>query len=195
MFRQKDIWNWWSHPHYERVAGAELASPTAWFPQAKPIWITEVGCPAVDKGANQPSVFPDPKSSESGLPYFSNGKRDDLIQRRYLEAVLGAFDPASSSAATIRCRRLWRAHDRRPSIHLWTWDARPYPVFPAVDGLERRGNWEPAIGSPAGSAARRSMRWSRVLDDAGSISTVRSGRARTAMWSTDRCRRAPRSSR
>jgi hypothetical protein len=48
-------------------------------PQSKPIWFTEIGCPAVDKGANQPSVFPDPKSSESGVPYFSTAKRDDLV--------------------------------------------------------------------------------------------------------------------
>ena len=76
------------------------------MPQGKPIWFTEIGCPAVDKGANQPSVFPDPKSSEAGLPYFSNGTRDDLIQRRYLEAVLGAFDPAfGATLRTIRCRR------------------------------------------------------------------------------------------
>ena len=26
MFRQKDIWNFWSQAHYERVGGAELAS-------------------------------------------------------------------------------------------------------------------------------------------------------------------------
>ena len=71
-----------------------MARPTGWVPQSKPIWLTEIGCPAVDKGANQPSVFPDPKSAESGLPYFSTGKRDDLIQRRMLEAVLQTFDPA-----------------------------------------------------------------------------------------------------
>ncbi|HEY1586048.1 MAG TPA: glycoside hydrolase TIM-barrel-like domain-containing protein, partial [Polyangia bacterium] len=33
LFRQKDIWNFWSQHHYERVAGAELGSPTAWTPQ------------------------------------------------------------------------------------------------------------------------------------------------------------------
>ena len=33
--------------------------------RSKPIWFTEIGCPAVDKGANQPNVFVDPKSSES----------------------------------------------------------------------------------------------------------------------------------
>ena len=87
-------------------AAPSLATPTAWVPQGKPIWLTEVGCPAVDKGANQPSVFPDPKSSEGGVPYFSNGRRDDLIQRRYLEAVLGAFDPAlGATTRSIRSRR------------------------------------------------------------------------------------------
>ncbi len=74
VFRVKDIWNWWGNAHYERVGGAELGAPTAWVPQGKPIWLTEVGCPAVDKGANQPSVFPDPKSSEAGVPYFSTGR-------------------------------------------------------------------------------------------------------------------------
>src|SRR5690606_18422661 len=50
-FRAKDFWNWWASPHYERVGGAELPSPTVWTPQGKPIWLTEIGCPAVDKGA------------------------------------------------------------------------------------------------------------------------------------------------
>src|SRR5439155_18874118 len=82
VFRVKDFWNWWSNPHYERVGGAELGSPTGWVPYSKPIWITDVGVAAVDKGANQPSTFPDPKSFDSGMPYFSNGHRDDFIQGR-----------------------------------------------------------------------------------------------------------------
>jgi hypothetical protein len=98
-FRSKDLWNWWVNAHYERVGGAELPSPTGWPPQGKPIWLTEIGCPAVDKGANQPSTFPDPKSGDGGVPYFSDGARDDLIQRRYLEAALGAFDPAFGASA------------------------------------------------------------------------------------------------
>lgn len=36
----------------------------------------EIGCPAVDKGVNQPNVFFDPKSSELALPYFSRGFRN-----------------------------------------------------------------------------------------------------------------------
>ena len=45
------------------------------------------GAPAVDRGTNQPNLFIDPKSSESFLPYFSRGFRDDFIQRRYVEAL------------------------------------------------------------------------------------------------------------
>ena len=144
VFRQKDIWNFWQHAHYERVGGVELGSPTAWVPQSKPIWLTELGCPAVDKGANQPSTFPDPKSSEAGLPHFSTGKRDDLIQRRFLESVLGAFDPEFGEAAlnpvsTVYDGRMIAAD----TIHLWTWDARPYPVFPAAsDVWSDAANWE-----------------------------------------------------
>jgi GTA TIM-barrel-like domain/Putative phage tail protein len=143
IYRQKDIWNFWSQAHYERVGGAELGSPTAWVPQGKPIWLTELGCPAVDKGANQPSTFPDPKSSEAGLPHFSNGRRDDLIQRRYLEAVLGAFDPAFGADALNPVSSVYGGRMVAPDgIHLWTWDARPFPVFPAAEDVWSDGaNW------------------------------------------------------
>jgi len=144
IFRQKDLWNFWSQPHYERVEGVELANSTAWLPRSKPIWLTEVGCPAVDKGANQPSVFPDPKSSEAGLPHFSNGKRDDLIQRRYLETVLGAFDPAFGDAVLNPVSPVYGDLMVTPdSIQVWTWDARPYPAFPAAtDVWSDATNWE-----------------------------------------------------
>ena len=88
-YRVKDLAGWWSNAHYERVEGIELSEPTGWSPQSKPIWIVETGSPAVDRGSNAPNVFPDPKSSESGAPWFSRGARDDLIQRRTLEAFLG----------------------------------------------------------------------------------------------------------
>jgi hypothetical protein len=134
VFRFKDIRNWWLSQHYDRPGGVEQATPTAWVPQAKPFWIMEIGCPAVDKGANQPNAFVDPKSSESTLPYFSRGVRDDLIQRRYLEAFHSAFDPdhagyiagANPVSSVYGARML--ALDR---IHVYAWDARPFPTFPA----------------------------------------------------------------
>ncbi len=144
-YRAKDLWNWWANAHVERVDGVELGSATAWTPRSKPIWLTEVGCPAVDKGANQPSVFPDAKSAEGNVPYFSNGTRDDLIQRRYLETVIGAFDPAFGAGDTLN--PVSPVYDGRmidvSGLHLWTWDARPYPVFPAAEDIWSDGpNWQ-----------------------------------------------------
>lgn len=144
-FRVKDIRSWWSSAHHERVGGVELSSPTAWVPQSKPVWLTEVGCPAVDKGANQPNVFPDPKSSENHLPYFSSGSRDDLMQRRYLQALLGKLDPSFGAAdADNPVSSIYGGRMIEPSaIYLWTWDARPYPAFPAATEVWSDGpNWQ-----------------------------------------------------
>ncbi len=140
VFRYKDMRNWWLNAHYDRPGGVENGAPTAWIPQSKPIWFVEVGCPAVDKGANQPNVFFDPKSSESFLPYFSDGGRDDLMQRRALEAVLRYWDPtAGLNPVSSQYGGPMLAWD---SIHLWTWDARPFPDFPArTDVWSDGGNW------------------------------------------------------
>ncbi|KAA5599842.1 baseplate multidomain protein megatron [Blastochloris sulfoviridis] len=144
VFRQKDLAGWWTHAHHERAGGAELAAPTAWVPMAKPIWLTELGCPAVDKGANRPSCFPDAKSSEGTLPPFSNGRRDDLIQRRVLEVSLQAFDPAfGADDATNPISPAGLRMVDPSAVHLWTWDARPHPWFPhATDVWSDGPNWE-----------------------------------------------------
>ncbi len=128
VFRYKDIESWWTQAHHERVGGAERPAPTAWVPRGKPIWLTELGCPAIDKGANQPNVFLDPKSVESAAPYFSNRMRADSVQRRFLEAH---HDHWAGSAMVDPNR-----------IFVWTWDARPYPAFPVDTELWSDGaNW------------------------------------------------------
>ncbi|MEW6598655.1 MAG: glycoside hydrolase/phage tail family protein [Pseudomonadota bacterium] len=128
VYRAKDLLAWWSNPHHDRPGGVRRASPTAWGPQMKPIRFTEFGCPAVDKGANAPNLFIDPKSAESALPPFSTGARDDLGQRRALEAILGHFqNPAANPVSSVYgAPMLDLAH-----ASLWCWDARPYPAFPA----------------------------------------------------------------
>lgn len=145
VYRAKDIKGWWENPHVERAGGVELAA-TAFVPKSKPILLAEIGCPAVDKGANQPNLFPDPKSIENALPYFSNGGRDDLVQRRLLEGVIGRFDHAAPGFAEA-----WnpvsplyggRMVDRS-FIAPWAWDARPFPVFPRQRSLWSDGeNWQ-----------------------------------------------------
>ncbi len=67
VFRAKDLVSWWSNRHVERVSGSETGADRHGSPQSKPIWLTEIGIPAVDKGPNGPNVFPDPKSSEIRL--------------------------------------------------------------------------------------------------------------------------------
>ena len=144
IYRPKDLHGWWSNAHFERVGGREVTTPTAWVAQSKPIWLTEIGCPAVDRGANAPNVFVDPKSSESALPPFSRGFRDDLMQARALEAILGYYDPAigGDSANPMSSVYGGRMVDQA-RIHVWAWDARPFPAFPSQSGLWRDGsNWE-----------------------------------------------------
>ncbi|HUS97739.1 MAG TPA: glycoside hydrolase TIM-barrel-like domain-containing protein [Hyphomicrobiaceae bacterium] len=146
VFRYKDLRAWWSNEHYNRPGGVESAVPTTWVPGSKPVWFMEVGCPAVDKGANQPNVFYDPKSSESSLPYFGRDVRDDLIQRRYLRAIAEAYD--ASDPAHVPGLNPTSASYGGPMvdpsrIYAYAWDARPFPAFPADTETWSDGpNWQ-----------------------------------------------------
>jgi hypothetical protein len=144
VFRPKDLRNWWLNQHFNRPAGVQSGIATAWVPQGKPIWLTETGCAAVDKGANDPAAFGDPKSSESRLPPYSRGGPDNAMQRRYIEAVLGYWgDTAINPASSVYAGRMIDT----TQIALWTWDARPFPAFPALAGIWgdtgswRTGHW------------------------------------------------------
>lgn len=165
VFRYKALKDWWQNAHYDRPGGVESGSPTSWTAEGKPVWFTELGCPATDRGANQPNVFYDPKSSESALPYYSKGIRDDLMQREYARAffdwyAVGANNPTSSvySLPMVDTAR----------IMLYTWDARPYPAFPAYTSVWadyanwQRGHW--LNGRMA--AAPLSAAVAKILDDA-----------------------------
>ena len=144
VFRLKDLRAWWANPHRDRPGGVRQATATAWVPQGKPIRFIEVGCPAVDKGMNQPNVFVDPKSSESVLPYYSNGRRDLAAQRAYLEATLAYWQGrAGNPVSSIYGGRMVDPE----RLFVWTWDARPYPDFPRQAGVwsdgpnYRLGHW------------------------------------------------------
>jgi hypothetical protein len=165
IWAYKRLSDWWSNPHHDRVDGVRTSTPTDWTPGMKPVRFVELGCPAVDKGSNQPNVFIDPKSAESRAPHFSTGARDDLIQRRYIETVLDYWDPAQGRnpvSAVYGGPML----DRKRS-HIWCWDGRPFPEFPTREdvwsdgGNWRRGHWltgragQSALGAVVQDVARR----------------------------------------
>lgn len=127
VFRAKDLYGWWSADHYPRPGGARAIATTSWQAGMKPVRIVEIGIPAIDKGTNAPNVFYDPKSSESALPYYSNGTRDDLIQRRALTVAVS----------------YWQAQAMVEQVMVWAWDGRPWPDFPARDDVWSDGdNWQ-----------------------------------------------------
>ncbi|MEO1149514.1 MAG: glycoside hydrolase/phage tail family protein [Pseudomonadota bacterium] len=139
IYRLKDFWSWWREPHHNRVAGTRAPVPTPWMPHSKPLRFTELGCPAVDNGAAQPNVFVDPKSAESALPYFSRGTRDDMAQRRFLEAHLGYWRDAANNPTSPVYGGPMVDPDRH---YIYAWDARPFPAFPArTDIWGDTANW------------------------------------------------------
>ncbi len=140
IYRYKDLRGWWDNLHHNRIGGIRASTPTPWVPHSKPFRFTEYGCAAIDKGANQPNRFLDPKSSESGVPKYSNGMRDDAMQLAYFTAQA----------------RYWREAANNPisglyhgpmldfaASHAWAWDARPFPNFPLNESLWSDGaNYE-----------------------------------------------------
>ncbi|MGB3179567.1 MAG: glycoside hydrolase TIM-barrel-like domain-containing protein, partial [Albidovulum sp.] len=143
IFRYKDIRNWWENKHFERINGVKGAQ-SPWVPQSKPIVFTEFGCAAIDKGTNQPNKFLDPKSSESVLPDYSDGRRDDLIQMQYLRAMIDYWsDPANNPISAVYAAPMIDMDH----AHVWAWDTRPFPQFPANIGQwsdgdnYARGHW------------------------------------------------------
>ncbi|WP_028093055.1 baseplate multidomain protein megatron [Pseudodonghicola xiamenensis] len=144
VWRYKDLRGWWGNAHHERIGGLRQSLPTAWEPGMKPIWFTELGCAAIDRGTNQPNKFLDPKSSESRLPKYSSGLRDDLIQRAYLQAQLGHWaDAGNNPVSGIYGGPMLDLEN----AYVWAWDARPFPAFPNLTDLwsdgenYTRGHW------------------------------------------------------
>ncbi len=143
IWRYKDLYNWWSNAHHNRIGGVRSALPSAWIPQSKPFWLTELGCGAVDKGSNRPNAFADPKSVENALPYFSSGAPDPIQQRQHLRAYHSYWQPSSPDFDIDNnpISSVYGANMLDPDrIYIWTWDARPFPAFPKFLNIWSDGN-------------------------------------------------------
>jgi len=73
------------------------------------------------------------------LPHFSRGWQDEAIQRRYIEAMLGYWgNPANNPISSVYAAPMIDMDEAA----VWTWDARPYPDFPArIDIWTDAPNW------------------------------------------------------
>ncbi|MEP1934942.1 MAG: glycoside hydrolase/phage tail family protein [Roseibium sp.] len=177
VFRQKDLRNWWQNAHRNRPGGVRDTGVTSWVPESKPIWFTEFGCPAIDKGTNQPNVFFDPKSSESFVPHYSSGARDDLIQRRYLRATIEYWADAAGNnpvSGVYAARMIDTAN-----MFAWAWDVRPFPSFPIASDTWAdhanfyTGHWLSGRlgGAPADGLARLMMERSGLVEGDDFVTT------------------------
>jgi len=123
IWQQKAVRAWHAATHRNRPGGNRSATPTAWVPGSKPVWFTEIGCPSVDKGANQPNLFPSLVSSEGAFPYFSTATRDDFAPRQYLRAALEWWRDNGAGVVAPA------------DVLVWAWDARPWPEFPTQSSI------------------------------------------------------------
>ncbi len=70
VWRFKDLKSWWQNAHFDRPNGVKAATPTAWVPGSKPLWLTELGCGAVDLAATSPMHFPTQRALNTKHPIF-----------------------------------------------------------------------------------------------------------------------------
>src|SRR5579875_3618689 len=75
------------------------------------------------RASHNPRCSPD-AHSESLLPHYSRGTRDDLIQRRGIEAMVSYWATNNPVSSVYGGPMIGR-------IAVWTWDARPYPAWPS----------------------------------------------------------------
>ncbi len=115
----KNLSWWWNNKHID-----PNGETTSWIPRSKKIWFTEYGFPSVDLATNQPNIFYDNNSIDSGFPYHSLGEIDIYAQRLGIEAT----------------EKRWANSEIVENKFLWTWDARPYPTWPDNNEFWADGN-------------------------------------------------------
>ncbi len=120
--------------------------------QSKSIVFTEYGFPSNDKCTNQPNLFYDAASSESGTAYWSawraaDGlsylpKPDQIISLLALQAIYEYWFVDGHNAQSLAGLQMIQ-----PAFcSVWNWDARPFPAFPNLAGV-----WGDAKNWPAGN--------------------------------------------
>jgi hypothetical protein len=154
LLANKQLRWWWNNPHraiYDAGDGngwTPHGPDTEWVPQSKSITFAEYGCPAADRGTNQPNVFYNPAAAASATPYWSiwdpsaaGGyvpRRDDEIQLLALQAIYQYWiEDGHNETSATGVRMIEPAF-----MSAWNWDARPFPAYPQrTDVWGDAGNW------------------------------------------------------
>lgn len=121
----KNLKFWWENEHYNPDG-----TKTDWIPRSKKIWFSELGFSSVHSATVQPNIFVDHTSIEGGYPRGSTKETNFVVQSIALDASLEFLQ-----------KQEWLEE-----VFIWTWDARPYPVFPHdpfwTDGVNwKKGHW------------------------------------------------------
>ncbi len=125
------------HTMTGRAASKRLADRMDTTIEARPLHGTRL--PGRRQRQQSTNVFPDPKSSESAYPWYSNRGRDDVMGRVWIEAMLTYYaDPAHNPVSSVYGGRMIDL-DRS---NVWAWDARPLPTFPLDTDWGDAPNWE-----------------------------------------------------
>lgn len=173
LLGRKQVRWWWNNIHhaiYDASDGQGWVAhgpATQWTAQQKPIVFVEYGFATVDKCTNQPNLFYDAASSESGTPFWSvwdsadganwRPRRDDGLADLGLQAIHDYW--LANNAATGAGVPMILT----PFCCAWNYDARPFPTFPLETAVwGDAGNWPGgnwiggkanALAIPAGLAA------------------------------------------
>ena len=147
VFRYKDLVAWWATEHFDRPGGVEAETPTAWMPRSKPIWFTELGCPAVDKGPNQPNVFPRSEILGERRPAFLQQGALGPRAAAFHRSAPGALGPGPRGFCPERQSRSRRSMgtDGRSCPHhaLGVGCTGPFRPFPRAASVWADGeNWQ-----------------------------------------------------
>ena len=170
VFRAKDVWNWWANAHYDRPGGTESASPTASCRKPNRSGSPSSAARPSTRARTSPTSSTIPNRRKAALPYYSNGARDDLIQRRFLEAHLKFWSDGANNPISPVYARADGRYGQHLSVVLgraalsvlsgarrYLGRCRQLPPRPLAERAAGRGaNWP--ISSPNSAPARRSPR-------------------------------------
>ncbi len=131
VVKYKNLTDFMRNPHQNVGPNVDTSSSTNPL-IGKKVVFTNMACPAVNKGTNNP------RGDGNNLPYFSNGSRDDYMQRVYYRAIFEAIQSTFFRLDLFTDRANDNDFVTQPNhgyVQAGVWDTRPFPSYPARTDL------------------------------------------------------------